>query len=73
MPNKSRLNQFQNMLMQVSGIQGQKKIFLKPKKIYLKISKDIFKNKIKHIKKKADLLKHALVNVKKRKDYLKKD
>ena len=67
MPNKSRLNQFQNMLMQVSGIQGQKKIFLKPKKIYLKISKDIFKNKIKHIKKKADLLKHALVNVKKRK------
>ena len=53
--------------MQISRIQGQKKIFLKPKKIYLKISKDIFKNKIKHIKKKADLLKHALANVKKRK------
>ena len=52
MPNKSTVNQFKNMLMQVSRIQGQKKIFLKPKKICLKISKDIFKNKIKHIKKK---------------------
>ena len=68
MPNKSTVNQFKNMLMQVSRIQGQKKIFLKPKKICLKISKDIFKNKIKHIKKKkTDLLKNALVNVKKRK------
>ena len=65
--NEKSLNQFKNRLMQIRRIQGQKTNLSKAEKMYLKISKDIFKNKIKHIKKKADLLKHALVNVKKRK------
>ena len=64
--NEKSLNQFKNRLMQIRRIQGQRTNLSKAEKIYLKISKNIFKNKIKHIKKKADLLKHALVNVKKK-------
>ena len=45
------LNQFKNRLIQIRRIQGQKTNLSKAKKIYLKISKDIFKNKIKYIKK----------------------
>ena len=61
--NEKSLNQFKNMLMQIRRIQGQSPNLSKAEKIYLKISKDIFDNKIKRIKKKADLLKNVLVNV----------
>ena len=49
--NEKSLNQFKNRLMQIKRIQGQRTNLSKAEKIYLKISKDIFKNKIKHIKK----------------------
>ena len=49
--NKKSLNQFKSRLIQIRRIQGQKANLSKSEKIYLKISKDIFKNKIKHIKK----------------------
>ena len=49
--NEKSLNQFKNRLMQIRRIQVQRKNISKTKKTYLKISKDIFKSKIKHIKK----------------------
>ena len=49
--NEKSLNQFKNRLMQIIRIQGQRKNLSKAEKIYLKISKYIFKNNIKHIKK----------------------
>ena len=55
--------------MQIRRMQGQQTNLSKAEKIYLKISKDIFKNKIKHIKKKVDLLKYAHLNGKKRKEF----
>ena len=58
--NKKGLNQFKNRLIQIGRIQGQRANLSKAEEIYLKISRDIFKNKIKHIKKKADLLKMHL-------------
>ena len=64
--NEKSLNQFKDSLTQIRRIQGQRANLSIAEKIYLKISKDIFKNKIKHIKKKADLLKNVLVNVKER-------
>ena len=48
---KKILNQFKNRLIQIRRMQGQKTNLSKAKKLYLKISKDIFKNKIKYIKK----------------------
>ena len=48
--NEKSLNQFKDMLMQIRRMQGQRTNLSKVKKIF-KISKDIFKNKIKHIKK----------------------
>ena len=68
--NGKSLNQFKNRLMQIRRIQGQRTNLSKAEKIQLKTSKDIFKNKIKHIKRKAGLLKNALVNVKKKKDII---
>ena len=49
--NEKSLNQFKNRLMQIKRIQGQRKNLSKAEKIYLKIPKNIFENKIKHIKK----------------------
>ena len=49
--NKKSLNQFKNRLIQIGRIQGQRANLSKAEEIYLKISRDIFKNKIKHIKK----------------------
>ena len=51
--NEKSLNQFKDSLTQISRIQGQRANLSIAEKIYLKISKDIFKNKIKHIKKKG--------------------
>ena len=51
--NEKSLNQFKNRLMQIRRIQGQRTNFPKAEKTYLEISKDILKNKIKHIKKKG--------------------
>ena len=65
--NEKSLNQSKNRLMQIRRIQGQKTNLSKAGKIYLKISKDIFKNKIRHIKKKSDLLKKCTCKCKKRK------
>ena len=56
--------------MQIRRIQGQRTNLSTAEKIQLKISKDILKNKIKHIKRKAGLLKNALVNVKKKKEII---
>ena len=64
--NKKSLNQFKNRLMQIRRIQEQRTNLSKAKKIYLKISKYIFKNKAykkKAYQKKDDLL-NALVNIK---------
>ena len=49
--NEKILNQFKNRLMQIRRIQGQKTNHSKAEKMYLKIAKGVFKNKIKHIKK----------------------
>ena len=65
--NEKSINQFKNRLIQIKRIQWQRKTFSEAEKIYLKILKDIFNNKIKYIKKKSDILKNALVNVQKRK------
>ena len=51
--NEKSLNRLKNSLMQIRRIQKQRANVSKAKKIYLKISKDIFKNKTKHIKKKG--------------------
>ena len=71
--NENRLDHFKDRLMQIKRIQGQRTNHSKAEKTYLKIWKDIFKNKIKQIKKKVDLLKNVLVNVKKERNCLKKD
>ena len=44
--NEKSLNQFKNGLMQIRRIQGQMTNLCKVEKIYLKISKGIFKNKL---------------------------
>ena len=49
--NEKSLNQFKNRLMQIRRIQGQRTNLSKAEKVYFKISKDIFKNKINYIKK----------------------
>ena len=49
--NEKSLNQFKNGLMQIRRIQGQMKNLSKVEKIYLKISKGIFKNKLSILKK----------------------
>ena len=49
--NEKSLSKFKNRLMQIRRIQGQRTNHSKVEKVYLKISKDIFKDKIKHIKK----------------------
>ena len=51
--NEKSQNQFKNSLMQIRRIQEQRTNLSKAEKKYLKISKDIFKNNIKHIKRKA--------------------
>ena len=49
--NEKSLDQFQNKLRRIERIQGQTTNLFKAEKIYLKILKDIFKNKINYIKK----------------------
>ena len=49
--NEKSLNQFKDTLMQIKRIQWQRKNLSETEKIYSRILKDIFKNKIKHIKK----------------------
>ena len=49
--NEKSLNQFKNRLMQIRRIQGQRTNLSKAEKVYFKISKNIFKNKINYIKK----------------------
>ena len=56
--------------MQIRRIQGKRTNLSKDEKVYLKISKDIFKNKIKDIKTNVDLLKNAIVNVEKKKEII---
>ena len=49
--NEKSLNRFKDRLMKIRRIQEQRTNLSKAEKIYLKISKYIFKNNIKHIKK----------------------
>ena len=61
--NEKSLNQFKNRLMQIRRIQGPRTNLSKAEKIYWQISKDIFKNKIKHIKKKGWSIKKCSIDL----------